>query len=286
MESLYKSLGTSRQAFHQHRKKIELQSMRAEGLLGQIRRLRSEHPRLSCRKIYRILQPDYFGRDRFEQFCFQNGLKLYRKRSYHRTTDSRGVTRFDNLLAKRELTGVNQVWVSDITYYRIGEQYYYLTLIMDRFSRVIVGHSASRSLHTHVTTLPALNDAIKTRKPEKGLILHSDGGGQYYANEFKDLTSSVELLNSMGKCAYENPHAERLNGTIKNDYLIYYRPSNLKELTQMLTRAVYNYNHLRPHTSLRQYTPMDFERSLINNSTSITKRKKEPKKEKLLQQQQ
>jgi putative transposase len=283
---LYKCLGISRQAFHQHLKKITLQSMRANGLLGQIRRLRSDHPRLSCRKIYRILQPDYFGRDRFEQFCFQNGFKLYRKRSYHRTTDSRGVTRFDNLLAKRELTGVNQVWVSDITYYRIGEQYYYLTLIMDRFSRVIVGHSASRSLHTQVTTLPALNDAIKTRKPDKGLILHSDGGGQYYAKEFKELTSSVELLNSMGKCAYENPHAERLNGTIKNDYLTYYRPSNLKELTQMLTRAVYNYNNSRPHTSLRQYTPIEFERSLVNNSTSITKRKKESKKEKLLQQQQ
>lgn len=286
MEALYKSLGISRQAFHQHQRKIKLQSNRADGLLDQIRRLRSEHPRLSCRKIYRILQPDYFGRDRFEQFCFQNGLKLYRKRSYHRTTDSRGVTRFDNLLPTRELTGVNQVWVSDITYYRIGEQYYYLTLIMDRFSRVIVGHSASRSLHTQVTTLPALNDAIKTRKPNKGLILHSDGGGQYYANEFKELTSRVELLNSMGKCAYENPHAERLNGTIKNDYLIYYRPSNLKELAQMLNRAVYNYNNRRPHTSLRQYTPIDFERSLIHNSTSITKRKKEPKKEKLLQQQQ
>jgi putative transposase len=285
MESLYKSLAISRQAFHQHRKKITMHSRRAEELLWQVRRLRSEHPRLSCRKIYRILQPEHFGRDRFEQFCFQNGFKLHRKRSYHRTTDSRGVTRFDNLLTKRELTGVNQVWVSDITYYRIGEQYYYLTLIMDRFSRAIVGYSASRSLHTQVTTLPALTEAIKKRKPGKGLILHSDGGGQYYSHEFKDLTARVELLNSMGKCAYDNPHAERLNGTIKNDYLIYYKPTNLKELTQMLTRAVYNYNNHRPHTSLRQSTPTEFEQSLVNNSTLITKRKIEPKKEKLLQQQ-
>lgn len=286
MESLYRCLRISRQAFHQHCRKIDSQSMRTKGLLEQIRRVRTEHPRLSCRKIYRILRPEYFGRDRFEQFCFQNGFKLYRKRSYHRTTDSRGVTRFDNLLTKRELTGVNQVWVSDITYYRIGEQYYYLTLIMDRFSRAIVGYSASRSLHTQVTTLPALTAAINNRKPNKGLILHSDGGGQYYSNEFKDLTSRVELLNSMGKCAYENPHAERLNGTIKNDYLTYYKPANLNELTQMLNRAVYNYNNCRPHTSLGQSTPAEFERSLINNSTSITKRKKEPKKEKLLQQQQ
>ena len=189
MELLYKSLGISRQAFHQHCKKARLQSQLAEGLLGQVRRLRAEHPRLSCRKIYRILKPDYLGRDRFEQFCFYHGFKLYRKRSYHQTTNSRGVTRFDNLLPSRELTGINQVWVSDITYYRIGEQHYYITLIMDRFSRAIVGYSASRSLHTHVTTLPALAQAIEIRKPCKGLILHSDGGGQYYSHEFKELTS-------------------------------------------------------------------------------------------------
>lgn len=263
MESLYKCLSISRQAFHQHCKKIKLQSVRAQGLVGQIRSLRAEHPRLSCRKIYRILQPDYFGRDRFEKFCFDHGFKLYRKRSYHRTTDSRGVIRFDNLLPNRELTGVNQVWVSDITYYRIGEQHYYITLIMDRFSRAIVGYSASGSLHTQVTTLPALTHAIQNRNPAKGLILHSDGGGQYYSNEFRALTSSVELLNSMGKCAYENPHAERINGTIKNDYLIYYRPSNLKEMTEMLVRAVYNYNHHRPHTSLKEMTPFDFEKIQI-----------------------
>jgi putative transposase len=277
MESLYKSLGISRQAFHQHRKKAKQQSVWAEGLVGQIRRLRIEHPRLSCRKIYRILQPDYFGRDRFEQFCFHHGFKLYRKRSYHRTTDSRGVTRFDNLLSNRELTGVNQVWVSDITYYRIGEQYYYITLIMDRFSRAIVGYSASRSLHTEVTTLPALKYAIENRKPCKGLILHSDGGGQYYSKELKVLTSSTQLLNSMGKCAYENPHAERVNGTIKNDYLVYYRPSNLKELTEMLARAVYNYNNHRPHTSLKEMSPADFEKiqiphlGKINQSSSNKK---------------
>jgi transposase InsO family protein len=286
MEHLYDCIGISRQAFHQQRRKIEQQSMRAQSLVKQIRQLRSEHPRLSCRKIYRILKPDYFGRDRFEQFCFQNGFKLYRKRSYHRTTDSRGVTRFDNLLPTRELTGVNQVWVSDITYYRIGEQYYYLTFIMDRFSRLIVGYSAAGSLHTDVTTLPALTQAVQTRKPGPGLILHSDGGGQYYANEFKELTSSSQLRNSMAKCAYENPHAERLNGIIKNDYLSHYKPTNLKELVVMLTRAVYNYNNYRPHTSLKQHTPVEFERSLINNSTPRTKRKKEPKKEKLLQQQQ
>ena len=261
MESLYRCLGLSRQAFHQHCKRADQQAIMSEGLVADIKRLRVEHPRLSCRKMYRILKPEHFGRDRFEQFCFRNGFKLYRKRSYHRTTDSRGVTRFDNLLPSRELTGVNQVWVSDITYYRIAEQYYYITLIMDRFSRAIVGYSAASTLHTDVTTLPALKQALESRKPDKGLILHSDGGGQYYCKDFKALTTSRDLINSMGKCAYENPHAERLNGTIKNDYLAHYRPSNLKELTAMLERAAYNYNNHRPHTSLHELTPTEFEKN-------------------------
>ena len=132
---------------------------------------------------------------------------------------------------------------------------------MDRFSRAIVGYSAASTLHTDVTTLPALKQALESRKPDKGLILHSDGGGQYYCKDFKALTSSRDLINSMGKCAYENPHAERLNGTIKNDYLVHYRPSNLKELTAMLERAAYNYNNHRPHTSLHELTPTQFEKN-------------------------
>ena len=284
MESLYRSLDISRQSFHQHLKKRTGLDKNTQPLIAQIHMLRKEHPRLSCRKMYRILRPGFFGRDRFEQFCFRNGFKLYRKRSYHRTTDSRGITRFDNLLPTRELTGVNQVWVSDITYYRIHERHYYITLIMDLFSRAIVGYSGSTSLYTESTSLVALQQAIKARKPPAGLIFHSDGGGQYYSKEFRQLTEREKFINSMGKCAYDNPHAERLNGTIKNDYLAYYKPSNFHQFTYMLAKAAYNYNHYRPHTSLKEMTPIEFEQRVINKSTTLTKRKKEPKKEKVLLQ--
>lgn len=232
-------------------------------LIDDIRNIRMDHPRLSCRKMYRLLKPDQLGRDRFEQFCFQNGFKLYRKRTYHRTTDSRGVTRFENLLVDQEFTGVNQAWVSDITYYRISERHYYITLIMDVFSRKIVGYSASNTLRAEDTTLAALQQATAVSRPAKGLIFHSDGGGQYYSNEFKQLTSVLGYRNSMGKCAYENPHAERLNGTIKNDYLIYFRPLTFEQLKQMLERTVYNYNNGRPHTSLKGFSPVQFEKYQI-----------------------
>ena len=226
-------------------------------LLDQIRRVRHEHPRMSARKLFRILKPDFLGRDKFEAFCFANGLKLYRKRSFHRTTDSRGVTRFENHVTGYRLTGVNQVWVSDITYYRIGDQFFYITLVMDQFSRKVVGHSVSRSMDTDQTTLPALQAAIHQRKPPAGLIVHSDGGGQYYAKSFREVTR--KYINSMGKTCYENPYAERLNGTIKNDYLIYYKPRTFQELKTQLDRAVANYNYFRPHSSLKQMTPANFE---------------------------
>jgi putative transposase len=259
MESLYNILRISRQAVHKKEIKQRFVKDKQPHLISEIRKLRQQHPRLSARKVYRILKPGWMGRDKFESFCFSNGLKLYRKRSYHRTTDSRGVTRFDNLIGSRELTGINQVWVSDITYYRIGERFYYLTLIMDQFSRSIVGYSASKSMHAEQTTVSALSDAIKNREPAQGLIFHSDGGGQYYCNEFKRLTRRSKFLNSMGKCAYENPHAERINGTIKNDYLIYYNPTNFVELRAMLKKAVDNYNNQRPHSSLNELSPKQFE---------------------------
>ena len=265
MESLYRCVQVSRQAFHQHCKMASQREKMHEGLIANIRKLRCDHPRISCRKIYRLLKLEQLGRDRFEQFCFLNGFKLYRKRNYHKTTDSRGVTRFDNFLAGRELTGVNQAWVSDITYYRIKERHYYITLIMDRFTRRIVGYSASDTLHAEHTTLPALRQAIEARKPGKGLIFHSDGGGQYYSNGFKELTARFQFVNSMGECAYDNPHAERLNGTIKNDYLAYFHPSTLQELTGMLKRAVYNYNHGRPHSSLKGLSPVEFEKIQIQH---------------------
>lgn len=255
---LFSAVGISRQAYYKHQARKAERGPKEKLLLDAVRGIRCDHPRLSCRKIFRILNPAFLGRDRFEALCFANGFKLSRKRAFHRTTDSRGVTRFANYVADRELTGVNQVWVSDITYYRIGERFYYITLIMDQFSRRVVGHSLSKCMDTDQTTIPALKMAITERNPQSGIIIHSDGGGQYYANSFKQLTKT--FTNSMGKTCYENPYAERLNGTIKNDYLIQYNPKTYQDLEHQLHRAIHNYNIFRPHTNLQEMSPADFER--------------------------
>ena len=253
-------MGISKQAFHQgadrHLRMLEEQ----EQLAGVIAEIRRDHPQMSARIMYSLIRPLSMGRDRFEQFCFSRGLKIEQKRAYHRTTDSRGVTRFDNLLTGFKLTGVNQVWVSDITYYELGGVFYYLTFIMDLYSRRIVGYAVSDNLMTENTTLPALRMAIAGRHPAPGLIFHSDGGGQYYCKEFLKLTKAHHMKNSMSANVYENPNAERVNGTIKNRYVKYYGPQNFLELKQMTKKAVDMYNIYKPHEALNSLSPDAFEK--------------------------
>lgn len=259
MNQIYRTVGISKQAFHQKLDRQLAMQEEQQQLLPVINDIRGDHPRLAARKIYHMLQPLNMGRDRFEKFCFSSGYKLDRKKAYQRTTDSSGVIRFDNLIKEIELRGINQVWVSDITYYRIDEKFYYLTFIMDLFSRRIVGHCASTTLQTKQTTLIALQQALKDRNPSAGLIFHSDGGGQYYCKEFLHLTGQYNIRNSMGESALDNPNAERVNGTIKNDYLVHYGPHNFAELKQLLAKAVDRYNQFRPHDSLKKKSPVGFE---------------------------
>jgi len=243
---------------------------------------------LSSREIYYMLSPTFMGRDKFEVFCFEHSLRVIREKSRFKTTNSNGVLRFPNLILElNELTGVNQLWVSDITYFTIGDQVYYLTFVLDVYNRKIIGYSVSKTLRTMDTTINALIMAIHNQKlgKQSGTIIHSDGGGQYYSNEFKKLTRSYGMLNSMGKSAYENPHAERINGIIKNYYLKPYEPKNFEKLEELLKKAVYLYNNERPHQALGRLCPDEFDRrvkaGILTKTWIINKKKKVTKKEKV-----
>ncbi len=288
MNDLYDTSGISKQSFHQwmDRRYVRLEEqMQLLPILGQ---LREDHPGMSSRMFYLKLKPKTMGRDLFEGFCFEHGFKVdIRIRSY-RTTNSKGVNRFPNLqLVTNELTDTNQLWVSDITYFDLGDQVVYITFILDLYNRELVGYSLSQHLDTESSTLVALQMAIRKEKlpKESGLIFHSDGGGQYYSKAFILLTKTYGIRNSMGKTAYENPHAERINGTIKNQYLYPWRPRSYKELGQMLIKAVYLYNNERPHQSLNGHTPEEFkalkDKGLLTKVWVINKKKKVTKKEKV-----
>lgn len=272
MNQIYRYTGYSKQAFHQKMDRKLKEHGQLLMLLPLIVELRQEHPGVAARQLYLILQPEGIGRDKFESFCFEHGFKLERPKAYKRTTDSTGVIRFPNLIAGRELTGINQAWSSDITYYQINEHFYYLTFIIDLFSRKIVGFSVSQRLLTEFTTIPALKMALEERRPPAGTIFHSDGGGQYYCKAFLDITEANKIKNSMCDIVFENAHAERINGTIKNQYLKGYDPKNYTALVKMTKRAVANYNNIKPHKSLNKKSPATYEAALMPaGGTSLTK---------------
>jgi len=263
----------SKQSFHQKLDRwLEHQEEQA-ALIPIIQEIRKDHPMMSARKMYEKLQLETMGRDRFESFCFSLSLRVSRPRNFRKTTDSTGVERFPNLIEGSEVTGVNRVFVSDITYYEMNGRFCYLTLITDLYSREIVGYSKSNSLLTAETSLPALKMVVRKigREKLRGAIFHSDGGGQFYAREFLKLTATLCMKNSMAKLVYDNSHAERINGIIKNEYLIPYNPQNERELDDFLAKAVYHYNNGRPHHSLQGLTPVAFRMQNAGNPMYIKK---------------
>lgn len=266
MNALYRAMQTSKQNVHQRMRHQMSQMEMEEQLMLIVQQIRKDHPGMGERALYQKIRPDW-GRDRFYAWYRNNGLRVKPQKNWRRTTDSSGVIRFDNLTIGLELTGVNQLWVSDITYYEIDDTFYYLTYIMDQYSRKIKGYSTSCSLKTRDTTIPALLMAMRTLPPKSNTIFHSDGGGQYYSHSFLRLTAG-RFTNSMGKSAYENPYAERLNGIIKNNYLKYYDPKDFKQLRSMNTRAVRKYNDDKPHQAINGLTPTQFEKMLTIQSVN------------------
>jgi transposase InsO family protein len=274
MKEILKAVGTSKQAFSQMLKRRHYREEERQQLLPLIAEIRKDHPRMCARDMYIKLRPSTIGRDRFEQFCFGHGFRVHKLKNFRKTTNSEGVTRFPNRIKDIKLTGVNQVFVSDITYYEMGNRFYYLTLIMDLYNREIVGWSASSNLRTECTTLPALHRLIQRRGKQnlKGSIIHSDGGGQYYCNEFKALTRQLEMLNSMTEeDVFENSHAERLNGIIKNNYLYPYGPTTMALLIKLLEKAIYMYNTGKPHRALGKKTPQSFLLNAVDNENNSQK---------------
>lgn len=276
MSGLYQALGMTKQSFFQKLKRRERERQLGEQVLQQVDQIRRDHPRMGVRCLYPKVKAPGMGRDKLEKLCFKHGYRVKKQRNYRVTTDSRGVIRFPNLIKQGELTAVHQALVSDITYYEMFGKFYYITLIMDLFNREIVGYSAGKSLRTQDTTLPAMRLVRKNLGPEalKGTIIHSDGGGQYYARKFKKLTGDLKMRNSMtGETVYENANAERVNGTIKNSYLYCYGPETFEQLKKQLKRAVHMYNCEKPHMALTRMTPVEYRKAhsvdFENNSSLI-----------------
>lgn len=265
LNKLFSAIGISKQSLHQRLDRNLKHRSYEHQLLYLVYDIRSDHPTMGARDMYYMIKPSFIGRDAFERICKQYGLVSSKPVNYRRTTNSQGVTRFDNLTIDLELSAVNQLWVSDITYFELSGRFYYLTFIMDAYSRLILGYSASQRLFTEQTTLRALKMALELRKGVdlKGLIFHSDGGGQYYDKEFLEITQNKGIRNSMCEYPWENGKSERINGVIKNNYLKHRTIKSFMDLTYELDRSVKLYNEKKPHKSLKRVSPLTFENAIF-----------------------
>lgn len=265
MEQLYKVIGYDRRYLYfrmEKERRLEKKWSTIESVVGQVRK---DHPGMGLRLIWEIMKPRDIGRDEFIELGIGHGLGILDHSRTTKTTKG-GSTKYPNKIKDKKVTGVNQVWVSDITYYWLRKGFYYLTFIMDLFSRKIIGYAVSKNIETEQTSLPALKYAIKTRvlgSYKKKPIFHSDGGGQYYDKEFTKLLRRHGIESSMSAWVYENPHIERFHRTIKEQYIENYGPINYPELVKSTMKAIFNYNR-RPHKSLRKLSPNEYESNCKN----------------------
>jgi len=252
---LYRVIGISKQAVSQQVHRQQLLDVRIDELIAEAESLRQAHPGCGVEKMYYILKPHFIGRDRFIEIMMDVGFRLKPQRNYRRTTYA-GRIRYPNLIKGMEITAPSMLWQSDITYVAMGNQFYYAVFIIDVYSKKIVGHQLSKTLHT-TANIKALSMALRHYPPP--MIHHSDRGSQYGCKQYLALLKSQRMKISMGLKAQDNAYAERINRTIKEEYLQPWKAQTYQQLKKQMDRAVANYNNVRPHCHLNKLTPKVFE---------------------------
>lgn len=255
----------SRQAHYQQVKRETEKLAKYDSVLDRVQEVRRKHPRMGTRKILSKIKPDLeqnslkMGRDElFELLRAKKMLVLPRKRG--RRTTIPGLSRTPNLLPGLSISRPNQVWVGDITYIDTEiENFVFLFLLMDLYSRYIVGYCVATSLAA-TGAIECLNMAFHgQRTSDHALIHHSDHGVQYTSSTYMKILFDHNVSPSMGQIGncYDNIFAERVIGTLKNEYLLGDRFVNAKQVSVAAKQSVDLYNTDRPHLSLSNLAPVE-----------------------------
>ena len=195
-----------------------------------------------------------------------NLLCLRRRKFVVTTTDSNHNRRvYPNLTIELVLTGLNQLWVADITYIRLEKEFVYLAVVIDAFSRRVIGWALDRSVEDELT-LTALRMALEVRRPSPGLVHHSDRGGQYASGDYTDLLKAHGCQISMSHKAspWENAGCESWMKTLKSEEVYRQEYRNLAEARSCIERFIEKvYNEKRLHSALGYCPPAEFERDLL-----------------------
>lgn len=260
-------LGLTRQSYYQHFWQEELISIEHELVLQRVLEIRENHRHIGTRKLYEMLQPFLLehqikiGRDALFDLLASNYLLVRRKKRKVRTTDSyHRFKKYPNLIRDFVPQKSNQLWVSDITYWKISNGFVYISFITDAYSRKIVGYHVAQTMEA-VETIEALKMAISgfLNEPDCPFQLthHSDRGMQYCSDMYVRLLKSNNIKISMTENGdpLENAIAERINGIIKEEYLNDYSVDTIEQARELLSAVVKLYNNERPHQSIGFLTP-------------------------------
>jgi len=257
-----KLFGITPQAVYQAEKRHHQRQETLRPVKALVQRWRRLMPRVGTRKLYGLMKPDLerlgikLGRDGLFDFLREEGLLVKPKRSYLKTTWSKHwMKKHPNLFKEMVIERSEHAFVSDITYVESEEGVHYLALVTDAYSRKIVGHQLSRDMKAE-NVVKALEKAVAARHSKAALIHHSDRGVQYCSELYQNTLAANDILPSMtdGYDCYQNALAERVNGILKQEFLLY-KCKSFEELDVLVAESIDIYNCIRPHSSLGMKTP-------------------------------
>ena len=257
--------GYSRQAYYKRCRAKELCVLDDQQIIEAVLTVRRTMPRLGGRKLHYLIQPVLkaeglvIGRDRLFALLRRHGLLVPKRKSYHKTTDSRGwMRRYPNLVQDAVPVRPEEVWVADITYLAGREEPRYLHLVTDAYSKQVMGYEVSSTLETS-STLKALKMALRHRQyPDQPLIHHySDRGLQYSSKQYTTCLErhNIRISTTQDGSPYDNAVAERVNGILKQEFGLDDLPDEWQDIRKMAAESIAIYNQIRPHISCHMLTP-------------------------------
>ncbi len=222
-------------------------------------------------RVFKVLKGmgEPVGKKRVEKLMKKHGIRARTKRRFRVTTDSKHNLPVAPNLLNRDFNPErpNTVWASDITYISTKEGWLFLAVIVDLFSRQVVGWSLDKMMTKELVN-SALKQAYFRRKPGKGLVFHSDRGSQYCSKEFRKLLSQFGMLQSQSRKAncWDNAVVESFFHTLKTEAIYHENFKTRREAENMIFEWVEAfYNRKRLHSTLNYKSPVDFERWALEN---------------------